>query len=71
MTRKQLEAAYIAQAVRSLNKSSRFYADDKAAIRAHATRKTVKELRESIGRLGAVDQVSQSEINTHCQFAGL
>lgn len=63
----QLAAAYVRTAAQSLHKDSKFYADDLAAIKAAAGRKSVAELRESLARMGAVAAVSQAEIRVHCQ----
>jgi transposase len=62
-----LQAAYIAQAVKALRKDSRFYADDKAAIVRAAKNKTPAQLREALNRQRAISQVSEREILVHCQ----
>lgn len=53
---------------KSLNKSSKWYAEDYENIVSSVNRKTRKELLESLERQRAISQVSESEIKRNCQF---
>ena len=66
--RKPLEEMALALAAKSLNKKSKFYDEDIAALRSNIARKTEHELREMIDRQKAINEVGKHEINTHCQF---
>ena len=58
---------YVAVASANLNKSSKWYEDDLAAIRKAARRKSDKELRESIAWWKSVAAVTENEIRRNCQ----
>jgi len=62
---------YIALAAEYLKKSSKFYKEDYDNICKAANLKTRRELIDAIGHQYAIRSISQSEINKHCQFAGL
>ena len=66
--RKSLEEMALALAAKSLNKNSKFYSDDIAALKSNIARKTDGELTEMIDRQKAINEVGKHEINTHCQF---
>ena len=66
--RKSLEEMALALAAKSLNKNSKFYSDDTAALKSNIARKTEGELIEMIDRQKAINNVSNHEINLHCQF---
>ena len=53
-------------AAKTLNKKSKFYAEDLAALRAHYCKKDARSCREAVGRLSV--EVSQAEINRNCQL---
>ena len=67
--KRELQELYIRAASHCLNKASKFYADDLAAVREAAKKKSVAQLRESILRLAY--EPSWREVRENCQFAGL
>jgi len=56
----------VKQLAKTLNKGSKFYAEDYAALVRGVTRKTAKGLRESLGRSHAIATVSSLEVAFHC-----
>lgn len=67
-TRKTLEETAFILAAKFLNKNSKFYFEDIAALKSNIARKTENELIEMIDRQKAINNVSKHEINIHCQF---
>ena len=56
---------------RSLNPTSKFYADDVADLRAAVAKMPAKKVFESLARWNAVASVTDAELSRHCQFDGL
>lgn len=52
----------------SLNRSSRFYADDYETICRNVNRMTLRQLRETLSRQRAIAEVTTTECRAHCQF---
>lgn len=45
--------------------------DEQARLRRHHMSRSIEQVRESLNRQRAIAQVSQREINLHCQVSGL
>jgi RNA-binding protein YhbY len=58
----------IANGAKALNKVSKFYREDYAAMCSKINKKTPAELIETIGRQGAIAKVSAKEVISNCQF---
>ena len=58
-------------AVKSLNKQSKFYNEDKAELERHYSRMTDSKAKEVYARQLAIASVTKEEINRNCQLGGL
>ena len=57
--------------VASLNRNSKFYQSDCDDLWAHLLTRNEAQLRETLSRQRAIANVTQAEMNRHCQFEGL
>lgn len=57
--------------VASLNRNSKFYHSDCDDLWAHLLTRSEAQLRETLSRQTAINNVSEAEMNRHCQFEGL
>ncbi len=57
--------------VASLNRNSKFYQSDCDDLWAHLPTRDESQLRETLSRQTAINNVSEAEMRRHCQFDGL
>jgi hypothetical protein len=55
----------------SLTRDSRFYDDDLADLRRYYQKRTDDQCRESIVRMNSLANVTDEDIDRHCQLSGL
>lgn len=53
------------------NRNSKFYQSDCDDLWAHLLTRNEAQLRETLSRQRAIANVTQAELNQHCQFEGL
>ena len=71
MTTAALRTRLVEMLAKRLNKSSRYYEQDYNGIVKAANRKSRKELIEALHRWNAITNITDDEIEQHCQLKGL
>ena len=66
-----LQKMYLKLAIATLNKDSKFYAEDVATFRRFSFQKNSAQLKESISRFKAINATTVAECNFHCVTEGL
>ena len=57
--------------IASFNKKSKFYTSDCDELWAHLNTRSIEQLRETIARQNAINNISEAEMRRNCQFKGL
>lgn len=70
-TRRMLQNQCYDLLVASFNPKSKFYTSDCDDLWAHLNTRSIEQLRETIARQTAINNVSEAEMRHNCQFEGL